>query len=113
MADRSLFSRITGGAYLILAITLSGALPVAEARAAAASPATAHVEEPGDRNCPPIHDHGDCTICRTLRLMARGEAAPAFESGRARLEIRPVAPADTYVLLRLGDAWRSRAPPTA
>jgi hypothetical protein len=112
MADRSLFSRITGGAYLVLAITLSGVLPVAEARAVAASPATAHVEEPGDRNCPPIHDHGDCTICRTLRLVARGEAAPAFESGGSRLEIPPVEPAVTYVLLRLGDAWRSRAPPS-
>jgi hypothetical protein len=110
MSNRSLLSRVTGGAYLVLAFTLSGVLPAAEAREYASAPVS-HVEAPTDRGCPAAHDHWSCNICRALRLMARGEQRPSLTVFASAPVAPPIERADTFILLRLGSAWRSRAPP--
>lgn len=71
--------RVIAGLYLVVGGGMSVVLPLAEARAEAVSAtATAHVEEPGDRACVPVHEHSSCTVCRTLRLVGKREAATTF-----------------------------------
>lgn len=110
MAHRSLVARICGGLYLALAVTLSGVLPAADARGVESAPA-AHVESPRESSCPPVHDHWDCTVCRALRLMARGEAAAAPDFAMPARVAARVEPARGFALPSAASALRSRAPP--
>lgn len=46
-------------------------LPMVDARAEIASgDVREHVEQPGSRECPPLHDEIACQLCRVLRLAA-------------------------------------------
>ena len=67
--------RVFGQAWLALAITLFGVLPVAEARVMAeSSNVVAHVEAPdAAKSCAPVHDHWSCPTCRALRFKPRAE----------------------------------------
>jgi hypothetical protein len=113
MSDRSPISRIIGAAYLVLAFALSSVLPIAEARAEAASVAVvAHVEAPNDRGCPPIHDHWSCNICRALRLFARSEPAATVDLADAGHVASPPDCDAARGVLTPRSPSRSRAPPT-
>jgi hypothetical protein len=91
MRRDSTLTRIAAAAYLVLAVTFSFVLPVAEARAGAKSlDAVAHVEAPdSEGQCPTAHDHWSCNICRALRLHSRSEPTPAVDM--ATMGVAPVA----------------------
>jgi hypothetical protein len=112
MNARTQLRRIVFSAYLVIGAALAVVMPIAEARAEAASVAAgSHVEEPGDRACPAAHDHVSCNVCRTLRLSTvREHSATLAVQGNRGCE-RPSDLVPSFVQrLREGHV-QSRAPP--
>lgn len=106
--------RLCAAVLLGLQVLLWGGGAIIEGKAAAESLGQrAHVEEQGSTNCPPIHSHLDCQICRTLTGGATCASAPAMlvigesasDQPSSRAETRP----DRWHTGNLG----SRAPPDA
>ena len=91
--SRGSIPRVLATVLLGFQALLWGGGSIIEARAAAESMSRhSHVEDQGTTNCPPMHSHLDCLICRT------------FASGAITSRVRQLLPLATRV------TWMPEAP---
>jgi hypothetical protein len=89
-------ARVLAVVLLGLQALLWGGGSIIEARAAAESLSRgAHIEDTGATNCPPIHSHLDCLICRTFAsgtLLARErDLLPSVSESTGAMDRRAVS----------------------
>lgn len=106
--------RVGGGLWLLAYAGVLLAAPLADARQEARSLASRpHIESEGRPECPPVHDHAACPVCRTLRI-AKAVPAPAMPApvlgARCATVPSPVPVTPRAAFIRSPGA---RAPPLA
>lgn len=108
-------SRLLVVAFALAQLVLPGTLSVLDGLVAQDShPAVVHVEAPGSRHCPRVHDIDDCVICQFLAHASITPARNPHWIPAARLRRSPLAfqraprPEATFARLAL-----PRAPPIA
>jgi len=97
---------------LILSTAVAAILPMADARADIASAAARpHVEQPGSRHCPQVHDELTCQLCRVMRLASNRSSSDGVlivHRAKAVVLARHVAP---FVARPVEPSSSPRAPP--
>jgi hypothetical protein len=112
-APRQRKPRWLGILLLSLQALLWGGGSILEARPAAESlMRVTHVEQEGSTDCPPIHSHVDCVVCRTFSSGATPGAAVATLMDEERCADRPPVFAAELPDRALPGAPGPRAPPT-
>lgn len=107
-------SRVVAVVLLGLQAFLWGGGSIAEARSAAESLTRySHVEDQSSTNCPPIHSHVDCLICRSFSGGATGGAAGTVLPLATRDADKRVPHAVVPVERGLPGTLGSRGPPVA
>lgn len=72
---RGLFTRVFTACWLLLQVTVVGAVPLVDAQAGHAGRVVAHWEDASDTTCPPMHDTGDCQLCQQVTVVGTGASA--------------------------------------
>lgn len=105
--------RLTTAVLLLLHLLGGAGAALAEAQAELRSPVAAHhlTGEEGD-DCPPVHSHVDCQICRVLRLGAAPASAVQPLSPAGALSPRTDPSPETILVSAFAPAaLGARAPP--
>ncbi|HEX9563208.1 MAG TPA: hypothetical protein VF981_04525 [Gemmatimonadaceae bacterium] len=116
MSDRGARRVARGLASLLLGLQafVWGGGPIVEARPAAEGlTAGAHIEAVGGTNCPWIHSHLDCLICRAFSGGAIGGSGPTAPVVAATVTWLPPAEVPAPIESGLFGPFGARAPPSA
>lgn len=110
----TIVNRVFVVVFALAQLLLPGTLSVLDGIVARGSqPAVVHVEAPGSRHCPRVHQIDNCAICQFLAHASAVRPQPARGHGPARTIVVPHA---SRRIARV-DVWRPalalpRAPPT-